>query len=173
MSERQDDMANVTTGSAATQGTLWGQHPHDWAELEERKSAPLGHAVLDALGVGPGTKLLDAGCGAGMFAVEAARRGAQVTGLDASAPLLEIARGRLPTGRFDTGDLEHLPYGEGEFDVTMAINSVFYCTDMKAAMAELARVTRPGGKVAITAWGKAEDCEMGVVFGTLIGLLPQ
>jgi SAM-dependent methyltransferase len=116
--------------------------------------------------------VLDAGCGAGMPTAKAAARGAAVTGIDASAGMLEVARRRVPAGRFDVGDLEELPYADGAFDVVMAINSVFYCSDVGRATRELARVTRSGGRVAITAWGKPEECQMAPLFAALLATLP-
>lgn len=165
-------MANIVTGSAQAQGALWSASPRDWAQIEEPKMAPLFRDVLDALALTRGATLFDAGCGAGLMAAEAARRGAVVTGLDASAAMLEVARERVRDGRFDVGDIEQLPYEDATFDATMAINSIFYCTDMRAGMAELARVTRPGGRVAITAWGRPEQCQMASVFTAVIATLP-
>ena len=78
-------------GSATVQGQLWGRAAHDWAELQEPLAAPLWEAMLAAAGVGPGTRVLDAGCGAGGASVLAASRGARVNGLDAAAALLAIA----------------------------------------------------------------------------------
>lgn len=166
-------MANLVTGSAEVQGALWGASPRTWAEVEEHKMTPLFEDVLDALALARGAKLLDAGCGAGLCAAKAAARGAIITGLDASAGMLEVARERVPAGRFDVGDIEHLPYDDGSFDAAMAVNSVFYCTDIHAGMAELSRVTRSGGKVLVTAWGRPEDCQMAPIFGAVIGTLPE
>jgi SAM-dependent methyltransferase len=160
-------------GSAKVQGELWGVNPRDWSEGEEPRVAQLIADVLGGLRVEKGLRLLDAGCGAGGPAVKAAERGAVVTGLDASPAMVEYARGRLPQARFDAGDIEALPYRDGEFDAVMAINSVFYCANMANAMRELARVTRSGGRVAITAWGKPEDCQFAPMFAAIVGTLPQ
>jgi SAM-dependent methyltransferase len=116
--------------------------------------------------------LLDAGCGAGAGSVDAAVRGCLVTGADASAALIEIARRRLPDARFDVCDLESLPYDDESFDATMAINAVFYCEDQAAAMRELGRVTRRGGLVAVTAWGPPAECEMRDIFAATASVMP-
>ena len=121
---------------------------------------PLYGAVLDAAGVTEGTRLLDAGCGAGLLGLLASLRGARVTALDASAPLLAIARDRLPAAEVREGDLEALPFADGGFDAVAAVNSVFYAADMATAARELGRVVRPGGRVVVTAWGPPERCEM-------------
>ena len=74
----------------------------------------------------------------------AARRGATVTGLDASAGLLDVARERLPEADLREGDLEALPYADDSFDAVTAFNSVQYASDPTAALREIRRVARPG-----------------------------
>jgi SAM-dependent methyltransferase len=127
---------------------------------------------LQAVGAGPGIKILDAGCGAGGACVEAAKLGCEVTGIDASEALLAVARHQLPGARFEEADLEALPFGHSAFDAVIAVNSIMYVADIARAMTELARVTRSKGRVAITTWGKPEDCEMRDVFGAVVGTLP-
>jgi cyclopropane fatty-acyl-phospholipid synthase-like methyltransferase len=78
-------------GSADVQGARWGGAAHDWAELQEPTGAPIYEAAFDALGVGNGTRLLDVGCGSGCALQLAAKRGATVSGFDASAALLVVA----------------------------------------------------------------------------------
>jgi len=120
---------------------------------------PLCGAALDAGRVTPGTHLLDAGCGAGLLALLASLRGAQVSALDASPALLAIARERLPTAEVREGDLEALPFSDGTFDVVAAVNSLFYAADMEKAASELSRVARPRGRVVVTAWGPPDRCD--------------
>jgi SAM-dependent methyltransferase len=120
---------------------------------------PLFGAALDAARVTSGMRLLDAGCGAGLLAVLASFRGAQVSALDASPGLLAIARQRLPGADVREGDLEELPFADASFDAVVAVNSVFYAADMAAAMRELVRVAQRGGRVVVTAWGPPEKCE--------------
>lgn len=146
-------------GSATVQGQLWGAHAQDFANYLEQVGLPLYGAVLDAARVTPGTRLLDAGCGAGLLALLASLRGARVTGLDASVALLAIARERLPEADMREGDLEALPFADASFDAVTAVNSLFYAEDMSAAMRELVRVVRSGGRVVVTAWGPPERCE--------------
>ncbi len=95
-------------GSAEVQGELWGRDPQSWARYMEAQLRPLYDATLDALEPLAGRTLLDAGCGAGLALRLAADRGAAVSGLDASAPLLEVARGRVPAAGLRTGDI-HTP----------------------------------------------------------------
>jgi SAM-dependent methyltransferase len=159
-------------GSAKIQGELWGAAADRWASQQERTARPLWTDVLEALGAGPGMSLLDAGCGAGAGSVDAAARGCRVTGADASAALIEIARRRLPNFRFDVCDLESLPYKDESFDATMAINAVFYCENQAVAMSELCRVTRRDGLVAVTAWGPPAECEMRDIFAATASVMP-
>jgi SAM-dependent methyltransferase len=157
-------------GSATIQGQLWGACPENWATYGEQLSLPLFGAVLDAAHVTRGTRLLDAGCGAGLMSLLASLRGAQVTCFDASAPLLAIARERLPDADIREGDLESLPFADERFDAVAAVNSLFYAADMTAAARELARVARPGARVVATAWGASEF--LSTVFPALGPLMP-
>ena len=93
-------------------GRLWGARARDWAEVQEGQFAAGYDHVLARAGVGPGTRLLDAGCGAGKAAMRAAGLGASVSGIDAAPLLLEIARERVPHGEFHEGDLEDLPFAD-------------------------------------------------------------
>ena len=99
-------------GSADVQGKLWGPGARDWAELNEPCCTPFYEAVFDAIAVGPGMVMLDAGCGGGFALHLAAKRGATVTGFDACGPLLDIARERVPGADLRQGDLELLPFAE-------------------------------------------------------------
>jgi SAM-dependent methyltransferase len=162
----------TTTGSAEIQRQLWGARAHDWATAQEHQVANLYEVVLDQLGVGEETELLDAGCGAGLAAQIAARRGAAVTGLDATVELLEIARERVPHGRFTAGDLEALPYPDDAFDAITGFNSFQYAANPRAALEQARRVARPGARVAIITWAVPERCEAAVYLAALKPLLP-
>jgi SAM-dependent methyltransferase len=148
-------------------------HAQDFAERLEQVILPLYGAVLDAAQITPGTRLLDVGCGAGLLALLANLRGAQVAALDASASLLAIARARIPAADVREGDLELLPFADSSFDAVTAVNSIFYAEDMVAAMRELSRVVRPGGRVVVTAWGPPDRCEfLSAVMPLVAPLMP-
>jgi SAM-dependent methyltransferase len=160
-------------GSAAVQGQLWGARAQEWATYAEQVCLPLHAAALEAARVTAGTRLLDAGCGAGLLALLASLRGARVSAVDASPELLAVARRRLPTADLREADLEALPFGDASFDAVTAVNSIFYAADMAAATRELVRVARPGGRVVVTAWGPPEKCEFQTaVMPFLAPLLP-
>jgi SAM-dependent methyltransferase len=95
-----------------------------------------------------------------------------VAALDASPALLAIVRDRLPRAEVREGDLESLPFADASFDAVTAVNSVFYAADMAAAMRELTRVVRPGGRVVVTAWGPPERCETLTALASIRPLMP-
>jgi len=158
--------------TAEVNGVLWGTRSADWASLQEGQCRPVYEAVLERLSVGPGTVLLDAGCGAGMASQMAASRGARVTGLDASEALLAIARQRVPEGTFGLSDLETLPFADKSFDVVTGFNSFQYARNPGKALAEARRVTKPGGAVAIVTWGPPEGMPAAALVAALKPLLP-
>ena len=166
-----------TGGSAAMQAELWGERAADWAAIAEHEHhpwlEPAYELVLDRLAVGAGTDVLDIGCGAGSFLRMATARGATVSGLDATPELLAIAQERVPEADLHRGDLQFLPFADGSFDVVTGFNSFFYASDPIAALREAARVLRPGGGLALTAFGRPAQCESTPVFEYLGPLLPQ
>ena len=158
---------------ANKQDTLWGTDAQTWADFQEPFNRPLWEAMLDAAAVGPNTRLLDAGCGGGGASVLAAERGAHVYGLDAAAPLIRIAAERVPNGDFRPGDLEAMPYDDDIFDVAFASLSVMLTPDPAAALREMRRVTKPGGRMIVAVWGTPEECEMRVVLKAVRDTMPS
>jgi SAM-dependent methyltransferase len=159
-------------GSAQAQAQVWGVQARNWADLMEGMSLPIYHVVLDKTNVGRGTRLLDIGCGTGIAAQLAAELGALVTGLDASEAELAIARQRVPTGDFRCGEMEELPYADASFDVVTGFSSFQFAEDPLNALRQARRVVKPGGYVAMVAWGRAEDCEFAATLKAVIACLP-
>lgn len=118
----------------------------------EERIRPLHIAALGALAPRPHERLLHVGCGTGIALAIAAHLGAEVAGLDASADLLAVARDRLPDADLRLGEPAELPYDRGCFDQVMAFEAVQYAARPTHVVAELARVTRPGGVVVIGLW---------------------
>ena len=116
--------------------------------------------------------VLDLGCGAGTFCRLAADAGASVTGIDAAPGLTEIARDRVPEGRFDVGDIQSLPYEVDVFDRVTAFNSLQFVADPSAALAEIRRVTRPGASIYILVWGRQDNMDLVAVMKALHPLAP-
>ena len=108
------------------------------------------------LGIQPRMKVLDVGCGTGNLAIPAARAGAKVTGLDIAPNLLEQARQRASAegvdASFDEGDAEQLPYGDAAFDIVMSMFGAMFAPRPESVAAELVRVCRPGGVIAMANW---------------------
>lgn len=159
-------------GSAQAQGKLWGHDPQAWADGSEHAMRRLYEATLDALRPLDGLAHLDAGCGAGLALQLSTARGATGTGLDASAGLLAFARTRLPAADLRVGEIEELPFAEDSFHVVTAFNAIQYAVNPGNAVAELARVCRPGGRVAIGVWGDPARCETEALFARLRSLAP-
>lgn len=160
-------------GSATVQGSLWGAKARDWAERAEPVGRPAIEAVLARAGVTRGTRLLDVGCGAGLALAMARELGAEVSGLDASESLVAIARERAPGARIEVGEMEALPFADHGFDVVTGFNSFQFAADPVAALREARRVCRPGGTVAMLAWGPPEQCDsIRASFAAVMALLP-
>jgi SAM-dependent methyltransferase len=159
-------------GTAVVQGELWGAAPEDWADLQEPTGAPIYEAAFDAIGVADGCRLLDVGCGTGFALQLAHKRGAVVSGFDASEAMLRVARTRLPEADFRHGDLEALPYDASSFDAVTALNSVQYASDPVQGLREIKRVAVAGAAVAVATWGDPERCDGKVLIGAVGALLP-
>lgn len=160
-------------GSAGIQGELWGKEPRNWAELQEPLHRPLWEAMLTAAAVGPGTRILDAGCGGGGACLLAAERGATITGLDAADALIDIARKRLPSGDFRVGDLQQLPFADESFDAVMAASSLQYTGDRIATLRELRRVCDRDGRIVVGLWSTPDEVEYRAVFEAVRDTLPE
>src|SRR5579864_2718420 len=159
-------------GSAGVQGELWGGRAKDWAEVQEPVHRPMYEAVLASVEVGLGTRLLDVGCGSGVFCGLAAARGASITGVDAAPALIGIAKERVPQGDFRVGEMEALPYDDREFDVVTGFNSFQFAATPANALREARRVARPGAPIVVTTWGEPERCETAKYLQALRPLLP-
>jgi demethylmenaquinone methyltransferase/2-methoxy-6-polyprenyl-1,4-benzoquinol methylase len=99
--------------------------------------------------VRPGDRVLDACCGTGDLALAAERAGGRVTGLDFSERMLERARRKQQTVTWVRGDVLELPFADGEFDAATVGFGVRNVADLERALAELRRVLRAGGRLAI------------------------
>ncbi|CAN5733043.1 bifunctional demethylmenaquinone methyltransferase/2-methoxy-6-polyprenyl-1,4-benzoquinol methylase UbiE [soil metagenome] len=99
--------------------------------------------------VWPGDRVLDACCGTGDLAIAAERRGGKVVGLDFSERMLERARRKSGTIEWVKGDALALPFADGEFDAATVGFGARNLDDLEGGLRELARVLRPGGKVAV------------------------
>jgi SAM-dependent methyltransferase len=92
--------------------------------------------------------------------------------LDAAAPLIEIARERLPDADLTVGEMETLPYEDDSFDVVTGFNAFQFAADPARALREAGRVARRGAPVLVATWGRPEQCEAAGYVKAVGGLLP-
>ncbi|MFE9403368.1 class I SAM-dependent methyltransferase [Streptomyces sp. NPDC006530] len=112
--------------------------------------------LLDAARVGAGVRVLDVGTGTGTVAEAACARGAGVTGVDAEADMVEWAARAVPPAAIHLAVLPQLPFSEGLFDAVTANFVLDHVGRPRAAITELRRVVRPGGRIAVTLWAVPE-----------------
>jgi SAM-dependent methyltransferase len=133
--------------------TTWMSGDYDRFSRFLEKDAEL---FFQRLGITPGTRLLDVGCGAGQLALIAARAGALVTGCDISTNWIEKARARAASEgleiTFEEGDAESLPYENGQFDAVVSLIGAMFAPRPELVASELIRVCRPGGLIAMANW---------------------
>jgi SAM-dependent methyltransferase len=145
-------IANVEMAEA------WNAEGEDWARDWKRYDSGISgyhRVLLEAAAVKPGERVLDVGCGNGQVARDLAREGARAVGIDLSRLMLdrarELAHG-LSEAEFVQGDAQVHAFPDGSFDVVVSRFGAMFFADRKAAFANLARATRPGGRLALLAW---------------------
>ena len=124
-------------------------------------------ALLDAAGVGEGSDVLDVATGPGYAAGRAAARGASVVGVDFSAEMLSLAASLHPSVTFIPADASSLPFEDGSFDAVVANFVMPHVSDLPAVCAELARVVRSGGRLALATWDPEPDSFTRALFETI------
>jgi SAM-dependent methyltransferase len=130
----------------------WQEKAAGYEDFFAPITARVVEPLLDAAGVGEGTRLLDVATGPGVVAGAAARRGAAVVGVDIAPAMLALARRRFPGLDFREADAERLPFPDAAFEAVVANFLVLHLGRPEQVAAELARVLAPGGKVALTVW---------------------
>ena len=130
----------------------WERSAANYHDLFGRLTVQANEPVLDVAGVRSGARFLDAPCGTGELTDAAAKRGAEVTGLDFSATMLADARGRYPGLEFRQGDAEDLPFEDGAFDAVACNFGLLHFPHPDKAIAEAHRVLASGGRYAFTTW---------------------
>src|SRR6185295_6522783 len=133
---------------------IWASGDYD--KIAQGIQAVADHVVRSAR-IRAGELVLDIACGTGNTALMARARGAVVTGLDLTPELLAIARKRATDADYaditwKEGDAENLPFPDGAFDVVVSSCGLMFAPDQQKVSNEVARVIRPGGRIAIQAW---------------------
>lgn len=137
-----------------------GQVSRNAAEVYESFFVPalfnqFAPAAAEALGLAPGQRMLDVACGTGVLAREALRHvlpGGAVTGLDRNDGMLAVARRLAPSIDWRSGRAESLPFEAASFDAVGCQFALMFFDDRSAALSEMWRVLRPGGRLAVAVW---------------------
>lgn len=134
---------------------VWNSGGARYEDISRGIADSIEHCVL-RLDPRPGEKVLDLATGTGWTSRIVKRRGASVTGVDIGAGLIAAAAARAREEGLDisyqVGDAENLPFADGEFDAVISTCGIMFASRPEAAAAELARVCRKGGRVALTTW---------------------
>ncbi|HZO58707.1 MAG TPA: class I SAM-dependent methyltransferase [Solirubrobacterales bacterium] len=161
------DVAGMKQGQRA----MWAAG--DYPEISQRIQSAAQH-VVERAGVESGHDVLDVATGSGNVAIVCAGLGAKVTGLDLTPELLDAARERATAAGVECewveGDAEDLPYPDGSFDRVLSTFGTMFAPRHEIAAAELVRVTRPGGTIAVAAW--TPEGGNGQMFKTVAQHLP-
>ncbi|MCP2264092.1 class I SAM-dependent methyltransferase [Promicromonospora thailandica] len=131
----------------------WSDLADDWDRSWGTFARPVWAPLLDAAGIGPGTRVLDVGCGTGALLAHLRDQGARPSGVDPAARMAELAQARAPGVDVRRGEFEDLPFDDAAFDAVLAVNA-FQLADPDEALAEAARVLAPGGVLGLAGWAE-------------------
>ena len=135
------------------QSVMWGKGPY---QRVTETLTDIHDRVIEALQPSEGDRWLDLATGTGAVAERAAAAGANVTGLDLAPVLIETAQERASELGLEidyvVGDAENLSFEDGSFDKVSSTCGIMFAPDHEAAAGELARVTAPGGEIALANW---------------------
>ena len=135
----------------------------------------VGELICDEIPVYANQRVLDIGCGSGNTAMAAARRRAEVTGVDPVGKLLATAQERALVDKLEIqwheGTAEALPFADGSFDLALSTFGMIFSTEPEKAVAEAARVLVPGGRLVLTSWSEGGNTDR--LFETVATVLPD
>jgi SAM-dependent methyltransferase len=135
------------------QSVMWGNGPY---QRITETIVDIHDIVLERLAPQDGDRFLDLACGTGAVAERAAATGADVTGIDLAPVLIETARERAESLGlaidYEVGDAENLDVPDASFDKLASTCGIMFAPDHEAVAGELARVTKPGGRIALANW---------------------
>jgi SAM-dependent methyltransferase len=162
-------MANVLPHNERAAAT-WSSGGRDYDRISETIADALAHVVQRILPQ-PGERLLDVATGTGWTARLIAASGAQVTGIDIGAGVIEAARALAPAIDFRIGDAEALPFGDASFDGVISTFGVMFVARPQVAAQELTRVCKKGGRLGLVTWPPDGTIGAGL-FGTMRPYMP-
>ncbi len=162
------------------QPQLWDDYVSLYEEVFEPLSQGFALKAIDALALNPGASVIDAGAGAGGAALELARRGVRVTAADASAGMVTRVKQRAAAAGLSLDaavmDGQRLALADASFDAALSVFGVILFPDAAAGLAELRRVVKPGGRIALVTWTEPEAYELAAELraaaATVLGELP-
>jgi ubiquinone/menaquinone biosynthesis C-methylase UbiE len=135
------------------QSLMWGNGPY---QRVTETLTDIHERVIESLAPQPGDRWLDLACGTGAIAERASAAGAQVTGLDLAPVLIETAKERAEEQGLDidyvVGDVEQLTFDDASFEKVSSTCGIMFAPDHEATAREIARVTAPGGRLALANW---------------------
>jgi SAM-dependent methyltransferase len=147
----------VHTAFRELEQSRWQQIVNDYESALGDFNQQAIEPLLDAVGAGPEMRLLDVATGPGSVAAAAWKRGASVTGIDFSPPMLAVARQRNPSIEFVEGDAEALPFRDGSFHALAMNFGMFHLARPDQALEEGYRVLLPQGRIAFTVYAPPEE----------------
>jgi SAM-dependent methyltransferase len=150
----------------------WDLAADDYEPLWQRQLADARSALFAAASVAAGERVVDVACGTGLVALEAARlvgAAGRVTGVDLSGKMVEAARRRaadlgIANATFQRMDAQKLELPDAGFDVALCALGLMYVPDPIAALNEMRRILRPGGRMIVAVWGERSQCGWAPVF---------
>lgn len=146
----------------------WNEVGANYAQGFAAFTAEFASPLLEVTSLQPGQKLLDVACGPGQIAGLAISRGIEAAGIDISQEMIDIANTRVPTGTFKVADAEALPFEDNSFDAATCGYGIIHLPNPENALREMARVVKPGGKIAVSVWSApSPDNGFGVVYDAL------
>jgi ubiquinone/menaquinone biosynthesis C-methylase UbiE len=162
-----------TTSTQADLSSVKARQQQAWASGDYTAVASrivlVSELLAETADLHAGWRVLDVACGNGNAALAAARSGTTAVGVDYVPALLESARERAVAegldAEFRDADAEDLPFGDDEFDAVLSVFGSMFAPDHRRTAAEIVRVTRPGGRIALASW--TPDGFVGQMFRTM------